>query len=387
MSFSARQIKVGIIANEFLNPKLGRLGGFGWAASQAARVFNTKSDGHFQAVFLSGELNKSNCPVTDSNGTRLILNSGIWYRDIFSLWREKIDILLTIDYRTSYNAVINALPGKPVVVWSRDPKTPDDYKKISTLRIPGLNDVKPAGIPAIRAEMLSRFVKGNLLFRRKVFLANKMKHISLKNTDTYWLPESPLVLPNPDVIDYNKHTARPSSHPRVVYLGRFDPIKRPWIFLELARKFPDVEFIMMGRNNFKCEGGWRPGSIPENVVMTGHLSGDEKYEMLSSAWVLVNTSIHEESPVSVFEALALETPVISYEDWGGIVQNYGVTIGRVPGTGMEGLPELTEAVQLLLTNHDLRKKLGKSGKDFVMREHNDGKFLDAFRVICEKAGL
>ncbi|MCA1802137.1 MAG: hypothetical protein LC662_06730, partial [Rhodothermaceae bacterium] len=154
----------------------------------------------------------------------------------------------------------------PVVVWSRDPKTPDDYEKIGTLKIPGLNGVEPVGIPAIRADMLSRFVKGNLLFRRKVILANKMMHISQKNMDTYGLPESPLVLPNPDVIDYSKYTARPSSHPRVVYLGRFDPIKRPWIFLELARKFPTVEFVMMGRNHFECKGGWCPDSIPENVV-------------------------------------------------------------------------------------------------------------------------
>jgi len=387
MSFSAKQIKVGIVANEFMNPDLGRLGGFGWAASQAARVFNTQSNGQFQAVFLSGELNKSNCPETESDGIRLILNSGIWYRDIFSLWREKIDILLTIDYRTSYNAVINALPGKPVVLWSRDPKTADDYYKINTLRIPGSDGVKPAGIPTIKAELISRYVKGNLLLRRKVFLANKMKHISLKNMDTYGLPESTLVLPNPDIVDYKKNSARPSTRPRVVYLGRFDPIKRPWIFIELARKFPDVEFVMMGRNNFEGDGGWRPDTIPDNVVLTGHLGGDSKYEMLSSAWVLVNTSIHEESPVSVFEALAFETPVISYEDWGGIVENYGVTIGQRPGTGMEGLPQLTDALQLLVTNHDLRKKLGANGKEYVMRVHNDQNFLDAFRLICKMAAL
>lgn len=382
-----KKIRVGIISNEFLDPELGRMGGFGWAASRAAEVLNRKSAGRFEAVFLSGELNRRNSSVNETNGTKLILNTGKWYRDIFPLSRERIDILLSIDYRPSYNAVINALPRTPLIVWVRDPKTPDDYKILDTLRVPGKEDVIPAGLPVIRSGILAKYVNGPWFLRRRVFLANKMPHIAAKNAATYNLPASELVLPNPDVLDYDKFSSRTkSSHPKVVFLGRFDPIKRPWIYLELARKFPDTEFVMMGKNHFSGAGNWKPEDIPENVVLTGHLSGHEKYNMLSSAWVLVNTSIHEESPVSVFEAFALRTPVISFGDWGGLISRFGISVGPATGTGLDKLPQLVDALQALLADHTYRNQLGEQARDWVRNEQNDQRFLEAFESICRKAG-
>lgn len=92
-----------------------------WAARRAAEVLNRKSAGRFEAVFLSGELNRRNSSENETYGTKLILNTGKLYRDIFPLSWERIDILLSIDYRPSYNTVINALPRTPLIVWVRDP--------------------------------------------------------------------------------------------------------------------------------------------------------------------------------------------------------------------------------------------------------------------------
>ncbi len=33
-------LKVGVVASEFFDPKRGRIGGFGWAASRVAKIFN-----------------------------------------------------------------------------------------------------------------------------------------------------------------------------------------------------------------------------------------------------------------------------------------------------------------------------------------------------------
>ncbi len=39
-----RRIKVGIVANEFFDRRLGRMGGFGWAAAQVASCFRDEPD-------------------------------------------------------------------------------------------------------------------------------------------------------------------------------------------------------------------------------------------------------------------------------------------------------------------------------------------------------
>ena len=144
---------------------------------------------------------------------------------------------------------------------------------------------------------------------------------------------------------------------------------------------------MLGKSHFDGEGSWVPENIPTNVKLLGHVTGEDKFNLLSSAWVLVNTSINEESPVSVMEALAYETPVISYEDWGRLVERHGIAIGQRFGTGMEGLPDLRNALNLLLTNDELRRSYGKVGREYVESEHNDEAFLKSFKDICVKAGV
>jgi hypothetical protein len=50
------------------------------------------------------------------------------------LRRENFDLLLTIDYRPRYRAVLDCLAEVPVLVWVRDPRPPDVLTRIATLR-------------------------------------------------------------------------------------------------------------------------------------------------------------------------------------------------------------------------------------------------------------
>ncbi|MEX0685089.1 MAG: glycosyltransferase family 4 protein [Balneolales bacterium] len=384
MLIKKRKIKVGIIANEFMDENLGRLGGFGWAAKRAAEVFSQSQE--FEPIFLTPlpypDVNRS---TGVSNGTRIIFRSGRKYLDMLRLLPERIDILLTIDYRTDYDVVFDCLPMTPIITWVRDPRSPDDIDKMMTLRFPGSNSTDIPGLHRNDSTALSAYVQPNRFFNRRVILASKMHYLIAKHTSTYNMPSSNFVLPNPDVINYEDFRHKPSPHPRVIYLGRLDPIKRPWLFIELARYFPDVEFLMLGRDHFEGNGGWQLENLPENVKMLGHVSGTEKYELCSSAWVLVNTSLHEESPVSVFEALASETPVLSYEDWGDIVKSFGISIGQHTGNGLEGITHLVDGLDQLLSNHNRRQALAKAGHHYVKNEHNNQRFLSNFKNIYDAA--
>jgi glycosyltransferase involved in cell wall biosynthesis len=385
----SRPITLGVIANEFLDadPSLGGAGGFGWASRQIAKVFSSRPTLGVQVVFLHvGVCATRNRDVVESDGIQVYLRQGgrTWYRAPLVGYRERIDVLLSIDYRPNYDTWFWAMPRTPVIVWSRDPRTEEDVQRINSLRVPGHEAVAPQGIRKIDCTGLARVVRFSKRLRRRVIVANKMPHLRHKTPETYGLPPSDHELPNPDVTDYSAPLEPKSDRPRVVYLGRLDPIKRPWLFIELARHFPGVDFLVMGQPFFAGSGAWQPENLPDNVQLLGHVRGQQKIDILASAWALVNTSIHEESPVSVLEALACETPVLSCTDWGEIATRFGVFVGRFDGAGMDAVPALASGLSRLLNNERERRDLGRLGAEWVRSQHNTDRFIGAFRTLCHE---
>lgn len=389
MRRSKPRLKVGVVANEFLDASIGRMGGFGWAARQLATVFGPDGQSDTDVVFLSGE--HYACDGRnhiDSQGTRLLLRRPRkkWPMSVVAAHRERIDVLLSIDYRPSYDYWFWTLPRTPIIIWARDPRTRADLDRINTLRVPGQEHVVPRGVQEKDCTGLAKVATRSRLIGRSVMVAHKMPHLMQKTPETYGFASRTFVLPNPDVIDYAAPRAPKSERPRVVYLGRLDPIKRPWLFVELARAFPDVEFIAMGQAHFSGAGGWQPSDIPSNLSLMGHVGGREKLDLLASSWVLVNTSIYEEAPVSVFEALACETPVLSCTDWDDVASRFGVYTGNLEGTGLQALPSLVDGLKCLLTDDEWRRSLGKAGQAYVEQTHNNDRFMTSFMSMCRIAG-
>lgn len=377
--------RVGILANEFFEGTYGDMGGFGWAAKRAMEAFEAEESPVEEVVLLAGQHFKVPDGVERVHGQRIIKRSARRARDVIRHLRAPVDVILSIDFRPSYLPWFKVLPFTPVVVWVRDPRTQEDWDRIRTLRVPGGADASPGGIGHIDTRSLASFAHKTRFLRRPLLLANKMAYLGEKIPGTYGLDRSSRVLCNPDVVDYERVEVAKSERPRVVFLGRLDPIKRPWLFVELARRFPDVEFLMLGQRHVDGALGWDPEEVPANLRLLGHVGGQQKYELLSSAWVLVNTSIHEESAVSQFEALAYETPLLSCIDSDRIAERYGVFTGRFDGTGLEALPKLEEGLERLVIQHEWRRELGRRGRQFVREAHNTPQFLRQFEALYREA--
>ncbi|HPA18358.1 MAG TPA: glycosyltransferase family 4 protein [Verrucomicrobiae bacterium] len=211
------------------------------------------------------------------------------------------------------------------------------------------------------------------------FLADKFM-------DAYGVqPSAVTMLPN--IVDIEPASIKKSETPMVVFLGRLDPLKRPWIFVELARRFPDVRFLLLGQAHFHGKGAWEPQTLPPNVELTGHVGEQAKASLLSEAWVLVNTSVHEGLAVSFQEALRCETPLLSCVNPQNIVSRFGIYVGRYDGDGMDGIPHFIEALSHLLTNSELRSRLGKEGSAWVRETHTRERFLDAFSDLVARARI
>ena len=383
---SPKKIKLGVVANEFFDLSIGRMGGFGWATRQVAKCFQDPELG-VEVVFLSREaIATPDQPETLIHGCRLIPRHPNFLEYCRRIWAENFDLLLSIDYRPNYNPLFRILPQTPILVWVRDPRTPEDVAKIATIRIPGEEDVKPQGLWTPDCTPLNGIVRTSQWLRRPVLFGTPASFLKEKVRGTYGVKNAEVAL-LPNIIDIEPGEITKSEKPTVVFLARLDPYKRPWLFVELARNFPDVEFIFLGKAHFEGKGAWKPEGLPENVRLMGHIVGEEKIRLLSSAWVLVNTSIHEGLAVSFQESLKCETPILSSVDPEGVVSRFGIYVGRWDGSGREGMPEFIEGLTRLLEDHELRTRLGKEGRQWVSQIHNKSHFLEVFQELCNKAGV
>jgi glycosyltransferase involved in cell wall biosynthesis len=372
---------VGIVANEFFDASLGRMGGFGWAArASAEHVAEARPAGH-RPFLLAGKGGLGrNRPERHESGIPLVRFDDDRRRYARRLARARLGLFLTIDYRPNYLPVLASRPV-PVIVWARDPRTPADVERIATLELPSAAEA-PDGVDAVDCRSLARLVeRASAVGSRVVFASPAPGLATPRMRATYGVePDDVRFLPNP--VAPVAVPAPEAGRPRVVFLGRLDPIKRPWVFVHLARRFPAVDFVMLGRPHFSGPGAWRPARLPENVSVLGHVDGDVKHALLGSAWLVVNTSIHESLPVSFLEALHAGTPIVSCQDPEGVTSRFGTYVGRHDGDGLEALDPFSDALEHLLGDDDLRRGLGAAGRDWARATHTPERFLDAFAALA-----
>ena len=374
--------KLGILANELFSTQIGRMGGFGWAVQQLSRCFSQPDECGVEPVLLMGERMRTNESLpTFVHGVRVI-----WLKNSFPAWakevrQEGIDVLLTIDYRPNYRAFFALLPRTPVVVWVRDPWDREDRKRIATLRVPDDN-AQPQGVLPPNTQSISAVVTLSNWIKRRLVFAVTTPALIPKIRDTYRV-DQPEVIVLPNIIKPYTGSPDKSARPTVAFLARLDPVKRPWLMIELARRFPDVDFVVMGQSHFQGAGSWQLTDIPTNIKMIGHADEHSKLQHLASAWLLLNTSIHEGLSVSFLEALACETPIISSVNTENVVSRFGRYVGEWSGTGMDGLTAFEDALRDLLNHHEERKHLGRSGREWVEQTHSQTTFMQAFTSCCQ----
>ncbi|HEY1336200.1 MAG TPA: glycosyltransferase family 4 protein [Bryobacteraceae bacterium] len=378
-------IRLGVIADEFFDHSLGRMGGFGWAARQVAQAFADPALG-VEVVYLAGELRAE--PGRDearAHGCRVLLRRSTRLANLRMVRRERFDVLLTIDYNLSHSVYLRSLPRTPAIVWVRDPRTPDDVRKVYSLKIPGAGGETPQGLECIDCRSAAQIAREAAWFGRPLSFASPAPHLVAKLEDAYGFePYDFYVLPN--AIEFEREADK-SGRPTVVFLGRLDPIKRPWLFAELARRFPEVEFLFLGQPHFAGPGAWHPDGLPANVRLLGHVGETDKKRILSEAWVAVNTSIHEGLAISFLEALACETPLLTCQDPGFVVSRYGIYTGRFDGDGMASLDAFECGLRTLLADAEMRASLGASGRAWVRANHTRERFVESFFRLCRLGGV
>ncbi len=119
-----------------------------------------------------------------------------------------------------------------------------------------------------------------------------------------------------------------STRPTVCFVGRFDKRKRPEMYIQLAAKFPEATFLMVGRAE---DAGWQAkleslAAPITNLRLLGYLDkfdDDRFYDVYDSSWILVNTASREAHPLTFFEAAGRGCAILSHVNPDDFASEFG----------------------------------------------------------------
>ena len=153
----------------------------------------------------------------------------------------------------------------------------------------------------------------------------------------YGINDAIVVLPGSD--DSAVVMGEKSKSSSIVFLGRLVASKRPDHVIEAFRivkkQVPDAELWMLGSGPMKKK---LLRDLPEGADLFGHVSYEERQRRLSSAHVLVATTVREGWGLNVSEASAVGTPTIGY-DSPGLRDSIPMSGGQVVPVSSEKLGE------------------------------------------------
>lgn len=243
-----------------------------------------------------------------------------------------------------------AMPDRKHVVTFRDTRDQSDWRIEIAL-----------SSRSRMAARLDRWYESSLLVRQSVRRADAVycaAHcVGRKAQAVYSLAREPELLPTPVAVPA---TVCKADVPTLCYLGRMDPRKRPELFFELARRFPQVRFVAAGiaqdpRWTARLERLRAPLANVEYRGFLDQFGFDDAQQVLARSWILVNTSAREGLPNAFLEAGAHRCAILSEVDPDGFASRFGY---RVTGG------DFATGVERLLIN-DCWRGLGEAGMEFV----------------------
>ncbi len=177
------------------------------------------------------------------------------------------------------------------------------------------------------------------------------------------------VLPNP-VTSFLaarvSHEERSRGRPYILWIGRADGVKRPLIFIELARRMPAVACKMVCNRSHAEVFAEVTRDIPANVELVDFLGPKDAEEAIAGAMLVVNTSSYEGFPNVMLQAGYHGVPVASLlVDPDGFISREGA--GIIAGGDLD---RLCAGIQHLLNDAAAYQACSAAIQRYVSGRHD-----------------
>jgi glycosyltransferase involved in cell wall biosynthesis len=149
----------------------------------------------------------------------------------------------------------------------------------------------------------------------------------------------------------------------ILWAGGLRPVKRPNLFIELARRFPSREFVMVGGSTTTevdhAAATEKEARTVSNLRLTGWLPNSDVIREIARASVVVNTSVVEGFPNVYLEAWNHGVPVVSYNDVDGLLANEKL------GALCTDLDDMEKKLRGLIENPTAMREAGQRGQRVI----------------------
>lgn len=369
-----KPLRICLIATEF--PGFGPYGGFGVLTRDIALGLAARG----LEVFIAMPKKNDQKPVERVDGLTILsyptqLYVGLRQAIPFAGLYKMIDADIYHSQEPSLGTALAQIsaPNKKHVVTFQDPRTIEDWRKQWAPH-------EMSKWSELKFLLRYRYESGRAACRADARYC-QAKYIVGKAKAIYRLTEDPGFLPNPVRLSEIRNPK--ALHPTVCFIGRWDAIKRPELFLELASRFPAVRFILVGdclndairgdQIRQRCRG-------LKNVEAPGWLDVPDRDAILDASWVMVNTSTKECLPVSYLEAGAHKCAILSHGNADDFASSFGFWAER------GDLEDYSQGLTFLLENTRWIT-MGEKAYDYVRQTHEYERVIDqhlhVYRQVLE----
>lgn len=385
-----KKIKVGLLVEEFYDKDLGGFGGYGILAREYIAKYIPNSEIEMEVII--GSNSKKEIKTIERDGIKIHYLPKNWSSkiDIDFIYlnlvqnffkEQKFDVYLSIEMSKIAYEVMKREKDKKLILWVQDPRPDYDWEEIKS--VPMSNEYDSYVNYYSKWERRIQNLLGKLNEEGRLILISQGEYLKRKAKDLYRLPKNTKIkyFPNPVVI--NDNFSIEDKRDNVLFLGRLTPVKRPWIYFELAKKFPENIFYVCGQGNEIDEIIEKYKDV-KNLKFMGHVSGEEKDRLLRECKVLVNTSIHEAIPVSFLEAISYGQKLLSCQNPDDITKNNGYFTGTILGEGIDRIEEFQKGLEFCLNSYNEKEIIESIEK--IKENHNLDKFINSMRALLMKEG-
>ncbi len=154
----------------------------------------------------------------------------------------------------------------------------------------------------------------------------------------------------------------------VTWIGALRAVKQPAMFLDLARRLPELRFLMVGgpvdsEPEHAARVRYEARDIP-NLTLTGRVAPEEVSRILSESSVLVNTSRFEGFPNAFLEAWTAGVPIVSLVDVDDVLSRERV------GVVCDSVESLAGALARLTADPEQLIAMGERARELVRRRYS-----------------
>lgn len=192
-----------------------------------------------------------------------------------------------------------------------------------------------------------------------------------------------IVVPNGYDLPQKSKVSDHNCREFVLWVGRSnEKKKKPMRYLELARRLPEIEFVMVAQpskgGSHHVEVQAASASI-SNLEFVDTVTPDKIHRYYNRATVLVNTSDYEGFPNTYLEAWRYETPVVSlYHELDDLfaTERIGIRSGS--------MDKLVNDVRRIHSEVQLRREMGNNSREYVKNNYLLKDVVDQYERLFER---